>query len=137
MAKIHARDCPNCGKNFKPPKNEQKYCSIPCGHEGQSKEFRAKIQAIIDAGEMPQTRLSAVKAGAKFYQGKECLKGHIGIRNTTCGMCVFCMKDKHARQRMNKTKQAPSVSETASLITSPYWLHILPTWQPVIVERRV
>lgn len=41
-----------------------------------------------------QTRLAAAKRGEIKYQGRQCQANHDGIRYTSNGLCVECVKEK-------------------------------------------
>ena len=46
-----------------------------------------------------QTRLAAAERGETKYQGRECAQRHGGLRYTSNGVCVECMKDKSNARR--------------------------------------
>ena len=43
-------------------------------------------------------RLSAAKRGEVKYQGRECAAQHGGIRYTSNGLCVECVKEKSQKR---------------------------------------
>ena len=43
-------------------------------------------------------RLSAAKRGEIKYQGRQCAENHGGIRYTSNGLCVDCVKDKSQKR---------------------------------------
>lgn len=128
--------CPNCGNEFKPKAAAKKYCSLLCANGMGHKRFRAQIQSLLDSGDMPRTPEEAQKLGLTVYLTKPCNKGHLGVRSQKNGTCIDCERAKKVRKMQNK--KAPRVVVIApneSLLTSPVWLHILPTWQAVVVHR--
>lgn len=46
-----------------------------------------------------QLRLAAAERGEKTYQGRECHQNHGGLRYTSNGVCVECMKAKSNERR--------------------------------------
>ena len=51
-----------------------------------------------------QLRLQAAKRGEIKYRGRECHANHGGIRYTSNGICVECMKGK-AKARVDKVRE--------------------------------
>lgn len=138
MAKIHARDCPNCGKNFKPPKNDQKYCTEVCGHEFRAKTHRAEISQLLAEGKIPSTRHQSLLSGSQFYfTGRTCRNGHRDVylaHNKCCFSCQQISRRKRHSQKSRPRNEHKPV-KIQSVQTASTWLHILPNWQPIIVER--
>lgn len=46
-----------------------------------------------------QLRLAAAERGEKTYQGKDCEGAHGGLRYTSNGVCIECMKAKSTARR--------------------------------------
>ena len=46
-----------------------------------------------------QLRLLAAEKGEKTYQGRQCVSNHGGLRYTSNGICVECMKAKSNARR--------------------------------------
>lgn len=59
-----------------------------------------------------QIRLAAAKRGEIKYQGRECHAQHGGIRYTSNGICVECMKAK-ATERQDKIRDLLKRSNAA------------------------
>lgn len=51
-----------------------------------------------------QTRLAAAQRGEVKYQGRECAAAHGGIRYTSNGLCVECVKEK-AQVRQDRIRK--------------------------------
>ena len=47
---------------------------------------------MSEATPFHNTRISAARAGEKFYQGAACKSGHTGLRYTSTGKCVECAR---------------------------------------------
>lgn len=133
--------CKRCGAPFKSLKRVHVFCALHCAQEWKADQYRAEINQLMAEGKIPKTRMEASFMGAKFYfTGQPCQKGHLDVRLTHSKNCVICTRIKHRRDNENRRlakggKQVTVVVEPVQ--TSPLWLHILPDWQPVIVERRV
>ena len=137
MRKCATIPCLNCGQPFLQKRTVNKFCGVICSNQLKHKQFRAELQAALDSGAMPTSKKEAQLIGSKFFLTKPCNKGHIGVRNTAGGTCVDCEREKHTKGNADrKLARLPAPTVSQSLLTSPLWLHILPTWQPVIVERR-
>ena len=138
MRKCATIPCLNCGEPFLQKRKINKFCGIVCANQLKHKLFRAELQAALDSGTLPTNKKEAQLIGAKFFLAKPCGKGHVGVRNTAGSTCVDCEREKHARDNADrKAAKLPLPVVSQSLLTSPLFLHILPTWQPLIVERRV
>jgi len=136
MRKCATIPCLNCGQPFPQKRSVNKFCGVPCSNQLKHKQFRAELQAALDSGTLPTSKKEAQLIGSKFFLAKSCKKGHIGVRNAAGGTCVDCEREKHAKDNADrKAARLPAPAVWQSLQTSPLWLHILPNWQPVVVQR--
>lgn len=140
IAKPVERTCKRCSKDFPALDRRQKYCGPECASEAKADKYRAEINALIAAGKVPSSRLEASFMGAKFYfTGQPCGNGHIDVRTTNTKNCVICSRDKNRRDNaLNARKresQARPAKVSESVQTSAVWLHILPDWRAVVVQR--
>jgi hypothetical protein len=132
--------CVRCGKKRDTTERRQKFCGTECAQEAKSDKYRAEINALMAEGKIPATRLEASFMGAKFYcTGLPCGNGHIDVRTTSTKNCVVCSRDKHRRDNALKAgkreSQAKPAKVSESVQTNAVWLHILPNWQAVVVQR--
>lgn len=136
------RNCKRCGTEFKSLKRVHVFCALHCAQEWKAEQYRDEINRLMAEGQIPATRMEASFMGAKFYfTGQPCQKGHLDVRLTHSKNCVVCTRIKHGKdnehRRLAKAKkpEAVAIAPNESLLTSPVWLHILPNWQAVVVQR--
>lgn len=127
--------CPGCGKLFQPPKKVSKYCTAECAHQYQHKAFQAMVERLIQQG-LPDSAPAARMVGSEYYfTGVPCGRGHVTVRKVVNNICVDCHREKHQREcRERKAARIPK-ERNESLATVSIWLHILPDWRPVVVQR--
>lgn len=126
--------CLCCKKEFKPVKAGMKFCSVACSNQHKNNEYRRVIHEMIEAGTAPTSSKEATLRGLYFYVGVPCFRGHVGFRKARDNGCIDCIREKHKREAAErKDQRKPTPVESMQTVST--WLHILPNWTAVVVER--
>lgn len=124
------KTCQECNK---PLVAAQRFvCSTPCQKALQKRMARAERDAL-DKSQLAWTPSEALLRGDKYYYNGPCKAGHESVRYATTSKCCECQV-AYNESRLHIVAKPPPVEVMESLRTAEAFLHILPTWEPVVVR---